>query len=82
MRTKQELKSAVDQLEENKIVVAGVAVEQETVRCMIDTGDDAALETVKDVARNHSATVNHVAEKDGHDVLDLTNEIEETMPWE
>ena len=79
MRSKTELKNAVDQLEENNVVVAGVAVEQKAIRAIIDEGDEEAKDAIDQTALDHIADVVHEDTEGGHEVYQLINADDEDL---
>ena len=76
MRGKTQLKNAVDGLKENNVVVAGVSVEHNAIRCMCAADDDEARKAIDDIATNHIADVAHEATEDGTAVFQIINKEE------
>ena len=71
MKGKRELKTVVDKLKAENIVVPGVAVEQNAIRAIIDEGDEEAKSTLESVASWHTAEVVHEGTEGGHEVYQL-----------
>ena len=73
MRSKTQIRNAVDDLEAAGIVVDGVSVEHKAVRAVIDEDDEAAKSDLENLASKHICEVVHEDTAGGHEVYQLIN---------